>query len=535
MLRGEPTQTSSISFNELQRWKVEVTHIEQKKSGDLYFYWGRGFSQTGLKEVSLGGNFKHPVSVEPPFVVFVDAVLRTPQKSMWPGGYSEESYYQRKGWVGRLDIYEDYTLQMIPRSNAEQLRMQLMDRLKRTRGGGFSKRLARALVFGEGKALTKKDRIPFQNSGTAHVLAVSGLHVGMIYLLVLLCSNWIPKIQYRLWIHFVLSTTVLFAYSWFTGGSPSVIRASLMFIAWALADALQRSRFSLNGLWFAALVSLCYQPLWLFSPGFHLSYAAVASILIGFKNWPIPAHWSKWKRRISSMALVTLFAQMGTLGLSLHYFGIFPTYFFPANLIFTPLTPILLYGAWMLILIPHPIVTSLWSFLSEGYQWGLIQINRFPYAVFEVSLNEIALGLIALFLWSMLARARASTILYPLLVLIITVRVGHWHDRKTENRSVLYTVNERSLSAVIKVNGSYYSLKQDTSGYANFLEEKFLAEKAATLWYYPTNLSTVTLEEKIGPLGLEEKKHAQWYRHTGWRVHGELLGVRPKVQAYPLP
>ena len=535
IVHGEQIQQEELPFEKRQYWEVKITHIEPKNSNDRFFFHGIGKSDLNEENISIAGNILDPPSIEPPFFIATEAILRTPQKSEWPGGYSEDSYYKRKGWVGRLDIRRVDSIHMIRPSKLEKLRNQLNDRLKRNRGSGFSKRLARALVFGEGKALSKSDRTPFQNSGTAHILAVSGLHVGMVYLLVLLASGWIPKIRVRLWIHLILTVVILLAYSWFTGMSPSVIRSSLMFIAWALADALQRRRFSLNGLWFAALVSLCYQPLWLFSPGLHLSYAAVASILIGFKNWPIPAKWPKWKRRVASMASVTLFAQMGTLGLSLYYFGIFPVYFFPANLIFTPLTPVLLYGAWINVLVPYPIVTYSWTFLSEGYQWGLTQLTRLPNAVFNVNVSTVLLLAIALLLWGLLARIRAHVIAFVLFVFLIGIRLQYWYDQGNANRPVLYTVDQPSCSAVINVNEAYFRIKQDTLGFANFLEEQFLAEKRTTLFYYPAKITSVSLGEKIGPLGPEEKDYATWTMGTGWYVEGEPFRVRQKVRAYRLP
>ena len=371
----------------------------------------------------------HELAGAPPFHLSGHGNFRIPRPGD-PGGFNERAWFQREGWAGRILLRGRYHIDHLPLSGSQQLRQGLQDYVYRKRWPPFQKRLALALLFGEGRGLTDADRLPFARTGTAHVLAVSGLHVGMVYVLVALLTRFIPEIRWRLWVHCILSVFVLFGYSWLTGFSPSVVRSALMFGGWALSASLERSRFSLNGLWLAALISLMLKPVWIFSAGFHLSYAAVAAILIGIRKWTLPEDWPLWKRRVMTMVLVTLFAQAGTLAIGLYYFELFPVYFLPANLIFTPLVPILLYGSWGSILLDISGLIQLeqwwtygWMQFATWYRFGLEWLSGLPGAVIEGKPGLYGLICIGTTLWLILLRVRQSQIILWVIVEILTWRV----------------------------------------------------------------------------------------------------------------
>lgn len=522
-------------YEEPQLWQVEVFTLEAKGSSGKYFWSGKGGVDGSKKMFPLAGNYVFPESLSPPFVVEFIGTLKRPQEATWPGGYSEKAYFRRKGWVGRLNIETPSKLKMVRYSGSEKLRSNLRDRLLRKRSSNFVKRLGLALVFGEGRSLTEQDREPFQNTGTAHVLAVSGLHVGMIYLLISFITQLIGRIKARIWIHFIATIFILLAYAWFTGMSPSVIRSSLMFIGWALADAIERERFSLNGLWFAAILSLLYEPLWLLSPGFHLSYAAVAAILIGFKKWPIPRSYPKWKRSIISMAMVTLFAQIGTLGFSLFYFGLFPVYFFPANLIFTPLLPVLLYGGWLQVLWPNLWVSSIWAWMAEMYRKGLVYLSELPVSTIEWEGSGLVLVGITAILWTILFKVRVARFVSVALLVYFALRADFWYREVRQEDPAIWASRTREENVLLVMGDQYVQISSDTSSYSSFLLRKYTDRRPLQEVYLTKDAVQWKIEEDIGPGGPGKYVWLHAHKKEGWLNEVDGLEITQKVQAYPLP
>ena len=187
----------------------------------------------------------------------------------------------------------------------------------------------------------------YKKVGVMHVLAVSGLHIGLLYGLLLLlfallsglCGGWLGRPQHHRWVALLL----LWAYAALIGFPPSVVRAVGMLSLIILAQTLLRPYDTMNGLCFLAFVSLLYNPYWLFDIGFQLSFVAVASILLFYPpivkaytpNHPYLQYW--WQGTALSIA-----AQLGTSPLSIHYFHRFPSYFLLGNTIMLPLVSCLL-------------------------------------------------------------------------------------------------------------------------------------------------------------------------------------------------
>jgi competence protein ComEC len=119
----------------------------------------------------------------------------------------------------------------------------------------------------------------YSNSGAMHILSVSGLHVGIIYVVFLFLFSFLNKTKQTLLIKSALIITLLWGYAFITGLSPSVMRASLMFSLVALADALNSKSNIYNSVFFSAFVLLLINPNYLFDVSFLLSYSAVLSIV----------------------------------------------------------------------------------------------------------------------------------------------------------------------------------------------------------------------------------------------------------------
>ncbi|MFC4872678.1 ComEC/Rec2 family competence protein [Negadavirga shengliensis] len=200
-----------------------------------------------------------------------------------------------------------------------------------------SAQIAKALLLGQKNDLETEVSDAYVTAGAMHVLAVSGLHVGIIYGFFFLL--WKPQRLKRIKRAVFLSVVILviWGYATLTGLSPSVLRAATMFTIMALSQIKSRNPSIYNSLALSALILVMYDPFIIYSVGFQLSYAALTGILL-FQ--PVIARvWTpmnRWVHYFWEITAVSIAAQLATFPLSLYYFNVFPTYFLFSNLVAIP-------------------------------------------------------------------------------------------------------------------------------------------------------------------------------------------------------
>lgn len=204
-----------------------------------------------------------------------------------------------------------------------------------------AKEFVTTALLGESSRLSPPTRDIFSGAGLSHILALSGLHVDIIAAIIAL-ALWPLRVFRRNVAGLLITVTLLWLYAALTGFSPSVTRAVIMASFFLIGRILQRKSTPQNSLCAAALFILLFDPLALFSPGFQLSFAAVASILI-FADMlnPVPRS-NKTAYAIMSLLTVSVSAVMGTALVSIFHFHTFPLYFIPANLAVLLILPWLL-------------------------------------------------------------------------------------------------------------------------------------------------------------------------------------------------
>ncbi|MDQ3101467.1 MAG: ComEC/Rec2 family competence protein, partial [Bacteroidota bacterium] len=221
--------------------------------------------------------------------------------------------------------------------------------------------LVKALVLGQRDELDGEQRTAFARSGTIHVLAVSGMHVGLIYLILGSLLNWSGNSRLMRVIRGFLILIALWLYAGITGGAPSILRATIMFSFITLADMMARRTESVNSLFAAMFLLLLIDPQMLYMIGFQLSFLAVLGIVLFFR--PLEELWTPrtWiMRKIWSLAVLSLAAQAFTTPVSLYYFKSFPVWFLPANLIVVTAVGLSVYSSIALIVLHKiPIVGTI--------------------------------------------------------------------------------------------------------------------------------------------------------------------------------
>lgn len=267
------------------------------------------------------------------------------------GDFDYRRYLLRQGIVGTAYV-RDYSLSPSAVIHQPSLQKRLYSRLAAAGLSGDELATTGALTLGYKEDLDRELKRHFQASGAAHVLAVSGLHTGIIYALLLglltLGGRRKPLYENRLG-RCALSLIIIAAmwfYAWLTGMTPSVVRAVLMVTIFELGRMFYRQTLSLNTIAAAAVFILLVRPLDLWSVSFQLSFAATAAIvLIARELEKLFSRGISRKYRLLNwvvgILIVSLAAQLGTLPLTMHYFGQISNYFLLTNLIVLPLASIL--------------------------------------------------------------------------------------------------------------------------------------------------------------------------------------------------
>lgn len=283
-----------------------------------------------------------------------------------------------------------------------------------------------AIVFGYKDELDTEWKEVFSNTGVMHVLAVSGLHVGIIYAGLMLVLGMLGRRNQYKWAKVVVLITLLFIYCLITGFSPSVSRASLMFSFIAVGNALKRPLVSFNSVFAAGFLLLLVNPYFLFDVGFQFSFLAVLGILtfarpiensFMVKSWFVGKIWS--------LCSVSIAAQIGVLPITLYYFQQFPTYFIVANLVVIPLVTLILYGGLLVVGIGSwcSILGNFFAKLTEAYVYSIIDfvswVNDFPWAAMKgitLGFNQV-LELYAIIVLFFLAIVKKSKWLFSFLII----------------------------------------------------------------------------------------------------------------------
>ncbi len=309
--------------------------------------------------------------------------------------------------------------------------------------------VAKALVLGITDGLDNELTTAYAATGAMHVLAVSGLHVSIIYGLLLLFLRPLQRVRWGLGMQTAIALVVLWLYAAVTGLSPSVLRAVTMFSFVVLARPFGQRTNIYNTLAVAAFCLLLYDPLMIMSVGFQLSFLAVLGIVY-LQPW-LYALWEpswKWLDWIWQVSCVSIAAQLATFALGLLYFHQFPNYFLFSNLVVIPGSFVVLVGG-LTLLAAAPV-----SWLAAALGW-LLQtliwlLNEFVFWVesWPFSLSEnwyiatwqcwvLIAGVVCLVL---LVRHRNRWWLYGATATAILFSVGNWHRFFSSIRNEQLTV-----------------------------------------------------------------------------------------------
>jgi len=352
--------------------------------------------------------------------------------------------------------------------------------------------VASALILGQNDMLDNETRQAYAGSGVTHILSVSGLHVGVIFIIISFLLGFMKKDGWQLYTKTFLILLTIWAYALLTGMSPPVLRSAAMFTFISFGNASKRNVHIINSLAVSALFLLLIDPLMISNIGFQLSYLAIIGIV--FINKPI-ADLLNPKNKIASeiwgLIAVSLAAQIATAPLTLLYFHQFPTYFIPANLIAIPLSFLAIYsGVAVLATSAIPVISNflglLTNYLLFALNYSVGFIEQLPYSVLKItSVTQKEMILLYLMLLSILLMffyMRKALLYIPLaLALVLSVSFSYTEIiRQRQHKIIFYSTGKQS--AVGFINGKEQIVLADSLLIKDVKAVKFQLDGARSLY-----------------------------------------------------
>jgi competence protein ComEC len=295
-----------------------------------------------------------------------------------PGAFNYAAYLARNNIYHRLFLRSNQ-YQRIDTGKISwglQTTHTVLSILRKYIPGKQEQAIAEALLIGYTFDLEDELLQAYSRTGVIHVIAISGMHLGLVYGLLLLLTSPFKKLRHIQWIRPVLLLVALWSFSLLVGAGASVLRAAVIFSFMILGEWLQRKNNAYNSLAASMFCLLCFNPFYLWDVGFQLSYTAVAGIMVFtrpiYRYWYIP---NKVLRYCWQLLIVTCSAQVFTLPVVLYHFHQFPNLFILTNLVIVPLSGLILYACMILLIVsPFPFIAEqLGKLLQIVLQW----MNRF--------------------------------------------------------------------------------------------------------------------------------------------------------------
>lgn len=397
---------------------------------------------------------------------------------------SQQSFLKTSDWK-KIDS-KNNTIKVF----AEKIRDKFLSILKSNGLTGSEYSVVSALTVGYKNELDNNIKRAYSSSGAMHVLAVSGLHVGILFVIFSNILFFLKKIKQGKVLKSIILLILLWSYALITGLSPSVLRATTMFTFVIIGQSLNRPTNIYNSITASAFVLIIFNPLIITEVGFQLSYLAVIGIiyfqpkiykLLYFKNYLIDKIWA--------LVSVSLAAQISTTPISLYYFHQFPNYFIVTNIVVIPIVTIVIYIALILFVLSGIEVVSFWigktlEFVVKILNESAIFIEKLPYSLSEnisISLNQTILLYLLIILFSAYIYQFKKKYLFSAfatIVLILSIEVFYKVENVFQRKLIVYNVNKQSAINIIDGNEnlliSSFSANEDMSKLVNLTKNNWL-------------------------------------------------------------
>ena len=472
----------SLKPNEFYtKFLVEIDSFNhQKSSGKILVY----FSNKNSDSLQIGD------------LVSFQSEIKPIQKNYNPDTFDYSNYMANQNVFHQIKCFEnDYFIGSKVKNFTfyiNELRQKLVHSFDTHHFTAKTKSILNALLLGQKQQIDSETLNDYKNAGVVHVLAISGLHIGIIYMFFNFIFGFLNQFKHGKTIKLVIILLLLWLFALISGMSASITRSVTMFSLIAIGTFINRKNFMFNAVAGSFLLLLIYNPLYIFDVGFQLSYAAVISILL-FQPFYEKFYFSKNKIviYISDLFLVSLAAQIGVLPLMMLYFKQVPTLFLLANFVVIPIaTVVLILGIIVLFLnfVALPIALLLGKLISiaveimnryihwlSGFQNYIIKNITFT------PLLTIGLYLVILSIIFWIYKPKNKHVLYVLILILSFQTLYFYTKNETANKAELIVFNNKeSILSIFEANKivvfSNDSLIQQNQSLQEYTTAKFNPE-----------------------------------------------------------
>ena len=321
------------------------------------------------------------------------------------GEFDYGLYLRRQGFVGSCWAYRrNWQVIGYKEINSviyvvQRCQISLCERYKQMGITGKELGILSALTLGYREDLDKNVQRSFSVSGAMHILAVSGLHTGIVWGIViwmLTLGGWRKPLweeKYKRWWVNISAIVLIWLYAFVTGLSPSVMRSALMLSFFGVSSLLERYTSRWNPLFAAAVIILMINPLALWSVSFQLSFAAVVGImLVGNRMQRVVVLRGRVLQYIGGLLMISIAAQVGTIPLTMYYFGQTSNYFALTNLLVIPMAFVVLLLGFSTLVMSWCVVGEWFGIATKWCTWLLREavewVENLPGSTTQISLSE---------------------------------------------------------------------------------------------------------------------------------------------------
>ncbi len=365
--------TEGIRFSKKGAWAIASANIQGKECGALV----NMDSVHGL-EIEKGDAFN----------VFNLSVYPLVKEGRLPNAY--EKYLIRKGLSMKLYLHEKSKIIVLKNDNsAYDIYNYAHQKIIQSPLSSDAKALLLSLLIGDRGYIDRDVKDQFGVLGVSHILSVSGLHVGIIYLIIVfLFGIFLHK---RGIVTLILTLTLIWFYCWMVGFEAAVLRSALMFSIHAIGKYFGQENNLFHSTTVSALIILILFPSFLYDIGFQLTYGAMLGIIFVL---PIFQRWinieSKWKKSVVDLLLLSLAVQITLLPFLIYYFQYLSTYFMISNLMVIPLIAIIMYAGIVFLITPYfkVLIVGI-NYLVDGLYFICEEMYSWPFSVFIIQENNL--------------------------------------------------------------------------------------------------------------------------------------------------
>jgi competence protein ComEC len=352
--------------------------------------------------------------------------------------------------------------------------------------------VAQALLIGYRDNLDKDLQQVYSNTGIVHVLAISGMHLGLIFWMLNKVLFFLDKKRKTKWLKAIFILTIIWLFALLTGASGSVMRAAVMFTFVQAASLMKRNPSVYNSLAASAFAMLVFNPFTLADVGFQLSYIAVVGIISLQKfiyNWYY--FTNKILKKIWSLMAVSIAAQVLAAPICMLYFHQFPNYFLLANLIAIPLSTVVLFQIIALVVVAPcsnflafylgKIISFTTMLMNTGVEWVDSMphsvINNLQFNAWQIVLMYIFI--IAFVFWLIQKNAKHLQISMLAFLVMLCWFVLDEINVQQQRKIIVYAIPKGS--AIDCISGNDFAIFQDSMVATHHITQNFHLKPARVL------------------------------------------------------